>query len=238
MTQTCTGQTVKLISDDVLTIGTDFAYPPFAFDHPDTGKPSGFDVELSQAVAKQLGLKILLVNRTSAAIVPGLLAQRHDLAASALVDTEELREEVCVSSPYLGADLGLGARSGTPPSVASVERLGSRAVGVVRGSRAERWARRNLPTTTTLVRVATSDDLITALSAKQVDGVIDDLPILQYTQLEADDFVVVEPIDTEESYVIAGGPENGGLIALVNEALSKLRTNGELAALRAKWFGE
>lgn len=236
-TPLCTGPTVRLIRDDVLTVGTDFAYPPFAFDHPDTGKPSGFDVELAQAIADQIGLKLLLVNRTSAALVPGLLAHRHDLAASAIIDRSSLRREVCLSSPYLRADLGLLARRGDPPSVEGLGDLEGRSIGVVKGSRSEGWLRNHLKVGTRVVRFETSEDIPTALERNEVDGAVDDLPILQYARVRSEEFVVVEEIRSDDRYVIAASPDNLGLVQLVNDALSKLRTNGELDALLGRWFG-
>jgi ABC-type amino acid transport substrate-binding protein len=236
--ETCRGQTVRLVREDILTVGTDFANPPFAFDHPETGKPTGFEVELSQAIADQLGLKLLLVNRTSAALIPGLLAHRHDLAASALVDSSDLRRIVCVSRSYLDADLGLLARAGEPPSVKGVGDLAGRSFGVVKGSRAEQWAKENVPPTARVMGAETSEDLITALRAGRIDGVVDDLSFVRYMQVTLRDVVVVETIDTGKSYAFATSPDNKGLVDAVNEALRRLRTKGKLKALRGKWFGE
>jgi polar amino acid transport system substrate-binding protein len=237
-TETCKGETVRLVRKDVLTVGTDFANPPFAFDHPETGAPTGFEVELSKSIAEQLGVKLLLVNRTSAALIPGLLAHRHDLAVSALIDSPSIRKIACVSSSYLEAELGLLARPGEPPSVEGTGDLAGRSVGIVKGSRAERWAKENLPPTASVVRAETSEDLVTALRAKQIDGVVDDLPFLRYLQVTLNDVVVVDTIATKESYVLATSADNKGLVDAVNEALRRLRAEGRLKALRAKWFGE
>lgn len=236
--ETCSGQTVRVGREDVLTVGTDFANPPFAFDHPETGDPTGFEVELAEAIADQLGVKLLLVNRTSSALIPGLLAHRHDVAISALVDTLGLRRITCVSRPYLDADLGLLARTGEPPSVEGTDDLDGRTIGIVKGSRAERWTKENLPPTARALRAETSEDLLTALRGREVDGIIDDLSVLRYRQIGFRDTVVVDTIATDERYVAATSPDNKGLADAVNAALRKLRTNGKLKALRTKWFGE
>ncbi len=235
---TCTGQTVRLISEDVLTFGTDFAYPPFAFDDPKTGKPTGFEVDLANALAEQVGAKLLLVNRTSAALIPGLLAHRHDVAASAVIDTPELRRELCVTSPYLGADLGLLSRSGEPPSVRGVDDLDGRIIGVTRGSRGEGWTRDHAGEGMQVRRFETSDDVLVALRAEQIDGVVDDLPVLAYVDARSGDLSVVTRIPTGESYVLAVAPDNAGLKELLNDALRRLRANGKLESLREHWFGE
>lgn len=235
---TCTGHTVRLVRENVLTFGTDFAFPPFAFDHPDTGAPSGFEVDLAEAIAEQLGVKLLLVNRSSAALIPGLLAHRHDLAASALLDTPELRGEVCVTEPYLNADLGLLARAGQPPSVEGLGDLDGRAVAVVKGSRAESWAREHVKPTTSIVRVDAPEDLLTSLRGRQVDAVMNDLAVLRFQEVRAKDVVVVDEVVTGEHYVLAAGPDNRGLAELVNKALRSIRSSGTLDAINGKWFGE
>lgn len=235
---TCTGQTVRLIREDVLTFGTDLAYPPFAFDDPDTRKPTGFEVELANALAAQLGVKLLLVNRTSAALIPGLLAHRHDVAASALIDTPELRRELCVTSSYLAADLGLLARSGEPPSVTGVGDLEGRLIGVAKGARGENWLRDHAGEGTQIHRFDTPDDLLVALRGKEVDGIVDDYPFLARADVRAPDVSVVARIPTGDDYVLATAPDNSGLRDLLNDALRRLRANGKLETLRGRWFGE
>lgn len=235
---TCTGQTVRLINDDILTFGTDFAYPPFAFDDPETGEPAGFEVDLAQALADQLGVKLLLVNRTSAALIPGVLAHRHDVAASAQLDTPELRDELCVSVPYLHADLGILARSGDVPSVAGAGDLDGRVIGATKGTRGERWARERAGEGLRLRRFETTDDAIVALAESEIDGVVDDLPVLAYTDLRVRGLVVVDEMATGDEYVLALAPDNRGLTDAVNDAIRRLRSNGKLDTLRARWFGE
>ncbi|MGH2758242.1 MAG: ABC transporter substrate-binding protein [Actinomycetota bacterium] len=234
---TCRGQAVRLIRPDVLTVGTDFAFPPFAFDHPETGEPAGFDVELADAIADQLGLKVLLVNRTSGALIPGLLAERHDLAASALIDRPRLRSEVCLSEPYLPAHLGLLTKAVDQPPVADSGDLAGRAIGVVRGSRGEAWLRQHLEAGTRIVRLEASDDLAPAVREGAIDAAIDDLPAVEHAVAGVNDLAVTDTIETPDRYVLAAAPNNHGLITLVNEALEKLKANGKLRALQRRWFG-
>ena len=237
-TPTCTGQTVRLINEDVLTFGTDFAYPPFAFDDPKSGEPTGFEIDLANALADQLGVKVLLVNRTSAALIPGVLAHRHDVAASAQIDTPELHRELCVSTPYLEADLGMLGRPGEPPSVDGVDDLDGRVIGVTKGTRGERWVVDRADEGVQVRRFETTDDAVLALAARQIDGIVDDLPVLAYNDSRSNDAVVVAEISTGDRYVLALAPDNRGLTDAINDALRRLRSNGKLETIRARWFGE
>jgi hypothetical protein len=84
---TCRGSTVKLRQSSVLSFGTDLGFPPFAFPDPETGEPSGYEVELAALVASMVGLELDVQHRSASALLPGVVGQRHDLAASALRDT-------------------------------------------------------------------------------------------------------------------------------------------------------
>ncbi len=234
-TGVCTGDTVQLRREDALTVGADFAYPPFAFDDPETGRPTGFEVQLVEALARELGLKLLLENRSSPALIPGLLARRHDIAASGLRDSPSLREEACVSNSYLSADLGVLVSGRTDDDGVSVEDVANLKVGVVRGSRAQRWARTNVRGPLTVFQ--TSDDVVASVRNGTVAAAIDDLPIMRFAAMRSRDVRVSDVIETPEEYVLAGNPENAGLMKLVNDALAAVHENGTLDRLRERWFG-
>jgi ABC-type amino acid transport substrate-binding protein len=233
---TCSGSEVQLVTGQTLTVGADLAYPPFGFEDPKTHEPTGFELDLVRAVAKELGLKVSLVNRTSSALLPGLLAHRHDVTASGLIDTAELRDEVCVSAPYLDADFGL-ARRAQDESISGTGDLDARVVGVVRGGRAHAWAKEHLGRTTRVSQFETSDDLLVAVRESRVDAVIDDLPVLRFGLRDATDASVVDVISTRQHYVLGAHPSNGALIGRIDKAIEKLEINGTLDELRKRWFG-
>ncbi|MEX0875370.1 MAG: ABC transporter substrate-binding protein [Actinomycetota bacterium] len=231
----CTTGDVQLLNEGTLTVGMDFDYPPFAFDDS-KGRSTGFEVDLVRAIAKDAGLKLLLVNRTSAALLPGLLAHRQDIAASGLRDSNELKEETCASVPYLTADLALLAPAPDPHSIGDIGDLQGRSVGVLEGGRGAEWAEEHLEASTIKTLPAT-DDLLSSLRERTVDAVLDDLVIGRFAQKRAEDIRVVDTIRTGERYVLAAHPENGALVAVVNAALSKMNRNGDLGDLEEKWFG-
>lgn len=235
-TATCSGSQVHLVTRKTLTVGVDLAYPPFAFEDPKTREATGFEVDLVREIAKDLELEVSLVSRNSPALIPGLLAQRRDVVASGLIDSPELAEEVCLSMPYLDADLGLVTRAGDE-AIQGTEDLDARVVGVVRGGRAQTWAKSDLGRSTRVVPFETSDDLLGAVREGRVDAVIDDLPKVHFGLRGAKDVAVVDVISTGRHYVLAAHPTNGALIGRIDNAIQKFELNGTLRKLKREWFG-
>jgi ABC-type amino acid transport substrate-binding protein len=232
----CAGTTVQLRRPMILTVGVDLSFQPFAFSDPKTGDPTGFEVQLVSAIAKRLGLKLLLENRTSAALIPALLANRHDLAASGLRDTDTLRGEVCLSEPYLDADLGVAIAGGGQREINGTGDLKGRRVGVLAGSRSESWAKKHLPAGAVLTPLEAPEDILSSLEQGRIDAVVDEIPPLRFAEARTD-VRVIQQIVTGQHYVLAAGADNGGLRDAVNAALDKLVTDGTLAKLRRRWFG-
>ena len=234
-TATCTGDKVATVGPGRVLVAIDLGYPPFAFADTD-GTPQGFEIDLVTAVAKRLRLSVTLANRGSGALISGVIAHRHDLAVAGLRDTSTLRGEACVSSSYLSADLGILVPHPDPHDIKGVSDLDGRRVGVLRGGRGESWAKEHLRASTVAVLPAT-DDLLEALRQEQLDAIVDELPVVRFAAHRNDRFAVGADIKTGGGYVMAGAPNNAALIAKVDEALAKLKSNGTLTRLQYKWFG-
>lgn len=232
----CSGSVVQLRREATLTVGMDLSYPPFAFQDQGSGEPTGFEVDLLRAVAGKLGLEVQLVGRTSGALVPDLLAHRHDLSASGLRDTD-LGTDLCPSVPYLDADLGMLVPAENPLGIGGPGDLAGRAVGVADGSEAHAWARSQLAATSSIRPYPAPEDLLAGLRDREVDALVEELPVVRHAQTVSPEFQVVHVVDLDSSYVVAAAPDNRGLIRLVNDALQALADEGILRDLRERWFG-
>jgi polar amino acid transport system substrate-binding protein len=231
----CTGTKAELRDAGTLTVATDVGFAPFAFRDP-AGKPVGFEIDLAHALAREMKLHILVLNRGTSELITGLLAHRHDLALSAMRETPELSDETCLSSSYLDANLGIVVPNPDPHEIGGVSDLKGQTVAVLERSRAEAWALDHLKRST-VASLPTTDDVLEALVQKKADAVVDELAVARFAAKESRSFKVATKIETEERFVTAGAPDNGGLIERVNAALSKLESNGTLPKLRRKWFG-
>jgi ABC-type amino acid transport substrate-binding protein len=231
----CAGADVQLVRNGRLTAGVDLSNAPFALTDPDTGKISGFEVELLGALAKNMGLRLTLLNRSVPSLVPAVLAHRIDVAAGSFRNIDSLRAVACPSSAYMDADLAVVVRAVNAPTIKSVDDLAGRRVGVVRDGAAAHWAADHLGKST-LAQYETKEDVLGDVRAGTIDAAIVDRPVALYAQTQSNLLRTVIAIGIGERYVLAGAPD-GAFIAPLNAALARLGTDGTLGALKRKWFG-
>jgi len=84
-------------STDVIHVATDATFPPFEF-YKD-GKRTGFDIELIELLAKNMGKKVEWTDIDFKGLIPGLVSRRFDVASSAIYITEERRRVVNFTIP-------------------------------------------------------------------------------------------------------------------------------------------
>ncbi len=95
---------LDLLEEGVLTVGSDTPYPPFEFgDPPDY---DGFDIDLINAIADELGLETAIVDAPFDVILAGQ-AGRFDLSIAATTITEARENRVDFSDPYFESEQSL-----------------------------------------------------------------------------------------------------------------------------------
>lgn len=81
-------------SAGVIRVASTFGYPPEQFYEEDGKTPTGFSVELGQAMGKVLGVDFKFENVSFGAILPGIAAKRYDIAISSMSITPERSKQV------------------------------------------------------------------------------------------------------------------------------------------------
>jgi cystine transport system substrate-binding protein len=82
----------------VINVGLEGTYPPFSF--VDESKLSGFEVELSEALAKELGVKVKLQATPWDGILAALESKRLDAVVNQVTISEERKKKYDFSEPY------------------------------------------------------------------------------------------------------------------------------------------
>ena len=77
-----------------LVAATQPNYPPIAFKDPASNTLTGFDIDLGEAIAKELGLKIEWQETAFAQMISSLQTQRVDIALAGMSDLPARREVV------------------------------------------------------------------------------------------------------------------------------------------------
>jgi polar amino acid transport system substrate-binding protein len=228
---------IELIKAGTLTTCTHLPYAPFQFEKG--GKIVGFDVDLIDLVAKELGVEQAIVDTPFEGIKSGqdLNTGKCDIAAAGMTITDERKAVIDFTDPYFDATQALLIKKGA--GYASLADLNGKTVGVQAGTTGKDYVDAQKAAG---VNVIEFEDLATeqqALATGQVDAAVNDLPVwLQYIKENPGKYEIGTEFDTGEQYGF--GVKKGGnpeLLETANEVLAKAKSDGTYDTLYEKWFG-
>lgn len=222
--------TYELVSPGTLTVCSDVPYPPFEFEQD--GQLTGYDIELTKAIAEELGLAHTVIDSSFEAIESGASLTGCDLNASSISITEPRQRVMAFTLPYLDDDLVLVASKES--GITSVESAQGHRVGVQAATTGEEYAQSHGLDT---VQFEDGGMQVQALQAGTVDALLGNQSVLLYTLKDDDRFAVVEALPTGEQLGMAVAPQKAQLNSAVNRALLRLRNDGTVADLQERWFG-
>lgn len=228
-----------LIHDGTLTVCSDVPYPPFEdFDKSTATGFKGFDVDIVQAIAKRLHLDVQIKDSDFNALQSGLALNSNqcDMAASAMTITPEREKRIGFSDGYYDSEQSLLVPANS--SIKSIDDLDGVKVGVQKGTTGEAYANEHA-SGADIVVFPSDGEMYAAIKAGQVDALLQDLPVNldhQNDPKAPNQFKVVQTYDTGESYGLAMKKTNTGLIDAVDDALKKLRDDGEYKKIYDTYF--
>jgi len=237
------GASFQTIKPGFLSIGSCLDFPPF--ESVKNGQPTGFDVELAEAIAAKLGYDkdhVTWVKANFNTIFTAVANGQFDAVAAAVTATGTLgakrAQTVAFSNYYYDSRQSLSVNTTATPDITSTDQLGSGdTVGVQKGTTGEQWAKDNLEPKGVAIKSFTSaTDAFRDLSAGNVTGVINDETASYGIVATMTDVKVVEPIDTNERYAFAFAPTSTALVAAWNDGFRQVIDDGEYATIFAKYF--
>jgi len=211
------------------------ANEPLGFPDPQTRQIVGFDVDMCDALAKQMGLKFEHKGISVEARVPELSLGRVDVVSAAFGYTKERAEQVDFTSAHYQTAIKLivPVNSG----LNKVEDLAGKKISAIKGSTLELFARRALPTATVLTFqdapaafLALAQDKVQAMSQTQTGGI-------RYVNETDGKYKFAEGSLAWEPTALGVKKEEPALLAAVNEALEAMEKAGTIDALWVKWYG-
>jgi len=102
----------KTLHSGVLTVGSCLDYSPFEFTDPKSGELTGFDVEMIDAIAARIGLKVTWIKANFNTIFTALAANKFDSVAAASTITPDRLQTVDFTDPYFDSDQSLTVKIG------------------------------------------------------------------------------------------------------------------------------
>lgn len=230
--------TMQLVTDGTLTIGTSAEYEPF--EYMEDGEYKGFDLELAQAIADDLGLELKIENVDFDTIVPGVASgTKYDMGIAAITATPEREKEVSFTDSYYMDDQAIVTMTDnteiTGDNYADALNAEGVKIAVQSGSTAEAFAKENFPNAE-LVPFKNATDCFAAVQSSQADALVTNRSVA--AQLVATSFSneqVIKQISTGEEYAIAVNKDNTALLDALNDSIAKLTEDGTVDELMTKY---
>ena len=229
---------------DGISVASDIPYAPMElFDSADM--PTGFDYDLSQALAKKLGVTFKFEDQDWDGIIPSLQAGTHDIIMSGMNDTAE-RQKVLDFVDYFNAGFAVVVPKGNPEGIGSFADLCGKTVAIQTATAQIDLINAVNPSCTKKISVLefpTDGDAQNAIRAGKASAGVNDGQVAAYTAQTAGDgkyFEVVVPTDAPDGYsAVPTGigvlKANSGLTAALKAGLQSLLDDGTYAKLLAKW---
>jgi polar amino acid transport system substrate-binding protein len=223
----------EIKADGKIIVASEGAFPPFNyFQGP---KLSGFEIDVAEALAKKMGVKVEWKALSFDALLAGLRQDRWDLVIASFGITPERSKAVTFTNPHYCSGGVIVAKD---PAIKSVADLKGKVVAVQTGTTYLENVQK-LEGLKEVKNFPKDTDARAALLAGRVDAWVTDKFVAKGA-LEADpkaglhmgDFVFVERIAS----AIQKG--NASLEQAVNKALAEILADGTYEAISKKYFGD
>ncbi len=227
-----------LLNDGKLVVGLSPDYPPF--ENLEGDEVVGFEVELGKALAEELGLEYENKNLQFDAIIPAVVSGGQvDIGMSGFTVTPEREEQIDFTDAFYIDDQAVAVMKDegiTEENAAEALNQDGIIIAVQSGTTGETYAQENYPNAT-IQPYGNSTDCFAAMQSGQADAVCTNKAVVEKMIKDAyQDAEVVATSATGEEYAIVVSKDNPELTKALNEALKKLKENGTIDELTAKWL--
>lgn len=224
--------------DDVIIVGLDENFPPMGF-RDENGELVGFDIDLAKRTGEILGMDVEFKPIDWDSKEMELETGKIDVIWNGLTITEERKESMLLSSPYLKNKQVILVKNGS--EITDKSSLADKVVGLQKGSSALEAVESD-PIKDSISDIVEYPDNVSAfldLDIGRLDAVVvDEIVARYYIQENGVDLVVLDDYFTDEEYGIAAKKDNSELMSLIESALATMKDDGSAAEISEKWFGE
>ncbi|MEG2202395.1 MAG: amino acid ABC transporter substrate-binding protein [Christensenellaceae bacterium] len=221
-----------------IIMGMDDSFPPMGF-VGDDGELTGFDVDMAKAVSEKLGVPIQFQAIDWKAKEMELEAKKIDMIWNGYTITDERKEKVLMSAPYMENKQVIVVKADSP--IKTLTDLAGKKVAVQDGSSAQDAIASNDTLKNSIGEQIDFKDNVTALmdvTSGQVDALAVDSVVADYYLVKkSGEFSVLSESLAPEQYGIGFRKDDQKLHDQVMGALAEMKADGTSAQISNKWFG-
>ncbi|QZI68554.1 transporter substrate-binding domain-containing protein [Pseudomonas protegens] len=223
---------------ETLKIATEGAYPPFNY-VDSNNQLHGFDVDIANALCKQMQVECQIVAQDWEGIIPALLAKKYDAVVASMIATDERKKKIAFSNHYYRTPLSVAVAKDSDITDAQTNFKG-RTVGAQASSTQAIYAEDHYgPAGADVKFYPTLDEANSDLAAGRVDGVIaDKFPLLAWAESAGKDCckILGDVNGTTADASIAVRKEDNALRERLNKALDAIVADGTYKQISSRYF--
>ncbi|MGM8872334.1 amino acid ABC transporter substrate-binding protein [Psychrobacter sp. 2Y5] len=227
----------RINNGGTINVGTEGTYPPFTY-HDQSGKLTGYDVEVTRAVADKLGVDVEFKETQWDAMLAGLDSKRFDMVANQVsLTTPEREAKYDIATPYSWSGAVVLAQTDDNRYSAWEALKGLRSaqsLGSNYGELADRYGAEIIP-------VEGMAQAIQLVKQDRADFTMNDnLAVLDYLKKFPDsglEIKLVAPASELRGSGLILLKGNEQVVDKLDEAMSALQADGTLTKLSEEFFG-
>ncbi|HLN62318.1 MAG TPA: basic amino acid ABC transporter substrate-binding protein [Symbiobacteriaceae bacterium] len=220
-----------------IVLGTSADYPPYEFHKTVDGKDTivGWEIELAQELAKDLGVKLEIKESAFDNLIADLNAKKVDFVVSAMTITDKRKENVDFSNSYWQGGQSILMLKEKASGVKSTADLKGKTIGVQLGTTGEEEAKKIEGAK--VKPVDKFEATVLDLLAGKVDAVVAGYTVAKNYEKNNPKLAMVLELSSEQNG-IAFRKGDKELVDAVNTSLKKITSGGKLEELVKKYDAE
>ena len=227
-----------------LMVAIDPTYEPFTFKTAD-GKPTGFDVDIANALCEQIKRKCEFVEQVWDGMIPGLNAKKYDVIISSMSITEDRLKEVDFTDKYYNTPSRIVLKKSVKfTDIASIK---GKKIGVLKGSTQEKYAMGELkPAGVKVNSYEAQDQVYLDIKSGRLDGTVADYmevtggflskPEGANYQLVGEDLKMPQYFGIGAGIALRKGEDK--LKGELNDAIKAIRASGAYKTINDTYFAK
>lgn len=230
------GFSLSASAAQTIRFATEASYPPFEFVDANN-KIQGFDVDLANALCKEIDATCTFTNQAFDSLIPSLKFRRFDALMAGMDITPEREKQVLFTNPYYDNSALFVAQKG---KVADIAALKGQRVGVQNGTTHQKYLM-DKHSDITVVPYDSYQNAVLDLKNGRINAVFGDSAVVNGWLKQNATLAAVGDKVTDKAYFgsglgIAVRQGNTELQAKFNAALDKIKSDGSYQTIYSKWF--
>lgn len=227
----------QVVKRNKLIVGMEMKFFPFEY-ASEKGEPMGFDVEIAQLAAKELGVELELKDMEFSGLIPALQGGKIDMIISGMTRTLARAKAVSFTQPYFETGLCVLLSTKKAPDVQDVRELNApdRIIAVKLGTTGDLVAAKVLPKAQ-LNRYKDETACAREVATARADAFLyDQLSIAKHQKENPDTTRALLKPFTYEPFAIAIRKGDFDFLGWLNMFIETIRADGRYQDLYRKHF--